>query len=191
MNNQETRNLLKNTIPASPQSLVTSIKYPCVGFCYMAINNIDKLVDLYNAKNNIEYNYLIVDLIKSAAERKKTNINIHQDGEYIDQDSVSCDFKNIVDKLEFCEMNTLNANSLLYTKNHIYLTFIEMDYKDYLIVNRSSETFLIIKLDLDSFLIVDSHKDIHGTVNLDDAIQYITRYDIYKGLIQLGYIKKI
>jgi len=38
-------------------------------------------------------------------------------------------------------------------------------------------------------LIIDSHKNKHGTNDVFGVISYITRYDLYKGLIQYGYKK--
>ena len=83
-------------------------------------------------------------------------------------------------------MNTVDNEGLEYAKNTICLKLFDMIEKDYIMVTRSQETFLMIKIDNDEFLVIDSHKSAHGTLNTMNAIKYITRYDLYKGLIQIG-----
>lgn len=184
---KETIDLLSDPIQTIPQAFATPIKHPCVGFCYMVLQNLPRIVELYINKNTKEYHELILKLIQNAGERKANNKNIHQRGEYMDQDTIRKDFSYITNEMKFVEMNSADENGLEFVKNTIFLKLYDFDIMDFMIITRSQETFLIIKLHTDKYLIIDSHKSKHGVVNTFDAINYITRYDIYKDLIHLGY----
>jgi hypothetical protein len=186
---QETVDLLNDTIDIIPQSECTNIKAPCTGFCYLVIPHIDSIVKYYLNKKVHDYKAIIRGLIINAGKRKQEKKDISEEGEYINESTILNDFPNICNKMEYLEMNTVDRNSLSYTKNTLYIILIEMNYKDYMIVTRSHETFIIIKIDTDKYLIVDSHKNKNGYCNILDTIRYITKYDKYKDLIQIGKLK--
>jgi len=186
----ETVSLLSSTIETEPQAFATKVKWPCTGFCYMVIQNKSKLLDLYKTRSEQAYYEFILKLIKEAGIRKMSNSNIPYKGEYLNQDTVKKDFPNIVKKMEFIEMNTVDPEGSEYAKNTLFLQLFTLQLGDCMMIIRSEETFLIIKIDNDAYLVVDSHKDRHGTVDTIKAVQYITRFNIYKGLVQIGVYKE-
>ena len=72
----ETVSLLKNTLLITPQHEATKVKYPCVGFKYIAIQNKNKIIDLYTLGTDKNYNDYIKNLICRAGRRKKSNLLI-------------------------------------------------------------------------------------------------------------------
>ena len=99
--NFETSSLLVNTIPTQPQATATNVKYPCTGFCYMIIQNKEKILDMYLNKKVVDYGHFISNLIREAGDRKKNNPNISEEGEFLNQQTVTNDFGNITEKMEF------------------------------------------------------------------------------------------
>lgn len=192
MNNlKETSALLQNPIKTIPQTIATQVKSPCTGFCYMIIQNKTKLISLFLDRDEKGYCDFISKIILAAAERKKNNKKIHYDGEYINQYTIKEDFNDIYNMTEFKEMNTADNEGKEYAMNTLVLIMFDMKINDYIIVTRSQETFVMFKISDELFLVVDSHKDIHGTVDIFNAVNYITRFDVYKGLIQLGLTKNM
>lgn len=180
----ETKNLLQDTISTPIQSHVSQIKYPCTGFCYMAVQKRDHLLALYQQKSST-YSDEIKDLILQACERKKNNPNIDQQGEYINQPTVYEDF-DIAHFMQFSEMGIATDEDLEIVINNICIMLLDVQIGNFAIVNRSMETFLMMKIEDDKFLIIDSHQPIHGVVDLSGVCKYITRHDKVKGNIQIG-----
>ena len=178
--------LLNNTVDTPIQSDVSTIKYPCTGFCYMVINNKEKIVSKYLVGKQKDYYELIKSLIENACDRKKLNKNISEEGEYIDEITVKNDFTTITNKIyykESCIVSDIDMDNFCYDLSEMLLT---VPILGCMIVNRSSETILFIKIDNDTFLTIDSHQSKHGTVNYEDAIKYITRGGLSRGVIQTG-----
>lgn len=169
-NTTETISLLTNTIYVTPQAFATDIKFPCTGFCYMILDHLDDVIHLYRTRNIDGYQQLIFNTILAAAKRKQDNPYINDDGEYLDRDTIVADFKHIVDTLTFKEFNTVNEESLAFAQNTIFLELIDMSILKYIMVIRSHETFIMIKLDSNSFLVIDSHKTKHGTVTIATCV---------------------
>ena len=86
---------------------------------------------------------------------------------------------------EFGKVDDGEYNNLVINQIAIHLYDIKR-YK-HIIVNRSHETFLFIKVSEDQYIVVDSHKSKHGLVDTLGALNYITKYNNYQGTIQLGY----
>ncbi len=181
----ETVSLLKNTLLTTPQHEATKVKYPCVGFTYMAIQNKNKIIDLYKLGTDKNYNDYIKNLICRAGRRKESK-SIDESGEYIIENTIVRDFSDIVNRLCYKEMNIVDEISHEYTANELYILLDSMQNNNHIIVNRSHETFVMFKITHDKYLVVDSHKNKHGEVDTLDAIKYITKYGHYKGLISLG-----
>ena len=188
MSTFETKDLLQDTISTTPQAFATKVKAPCTGFCYMVIENKDTVIDLYLNKKTKEYGDFILGLIIAAADRKENNEDIHVRGEYINQETVLKDFSDIMSNMKFQEFNTVDPQGSEYATNTLFLLILDLPIHGFVMITRSQETFLLIKLSNDKLLVVDSHKSGHGTVNLENAIKYITRDKLYKGLIQIGYL---
>lgn len=188
MSTCETNTLLKETLSTTPQAFATKVKAPCTGFCYLIIKNLDIVINLYETKDKT-YGDFILGLIIEAANRKAYNQEIDKTGEYINGKTIYNDFPEIVNNMEFQEFNTVDQNGSEYAINTLFLLILDLPLNKYVIITRSQETFLIIKLPSEKLLIVDSHKAKHGIVDLEGCIKYITRFGIYKGLIQIGYLK--
>jgi len=183
----ETKSLLQNTLQTPIQADVSQTKYPCTGFCYMVVKNIDKILDLYDNKKSDEYYEFIKNLILQAGERKKNNSQIPFDGEYINADTVKNDFSDVYQKLEYKELGSVvdgEYDDLII--NNIAILLFNINQKGFIIVNRSSETFVAIKKSDEYFLIVDSHQNINGEVDFIGLCNYITKKNDYQGIIQLG-----
>ncbi len=188
INAMDTIDLLTKTVDTPIQATTTDTKYPCTGFCYYAIQNKDKIYSLYFNGEKEKYYDLIERLIVDAGNRKRDNKNIPEEGEYIDQDTVKSDFDEIVKDMKFYEFGKVDDgeyNDLVINNVAIHL----YDIKKYtpVIVNRSLETFLLIQVFEDQYIVVDSHKSKHGLVDTFGALNYITKYNNYQGTIQLGY----
>ena len=187
----ESKDLLENRVHTPVQAFSTPIKYPCTGFCYLVAKNKEKIVELYYRRNPDgkckEYHNYILELIKQAGERKKNNPNIHERGEYIDQETVKNDFTDIYNNLTFTEVGSPDEESFAIAQNNLYMLLMDTKIGGYMMVTRSHETFIMLKLDLETMLVVDSHQAFHGTLNLEKATQYILKNGIYRGLSQIGY----
>lgn len=185
----ETVDLLKDPIDVTPQAVATKVKFPCTGFCFFAAQHVPLLVQLYNKKNKLVYNALIVTLIQKAGERKKNNKSIHQEGENPDDETIKKDFK-MAKKMKFHDLNTVDEQGKEYAINTIGMSLMNLKSNEFVIITRSQETFMIVKLtdklDDDKYLVIDSHKTKHGTVNLMDALLYIIKNNKYIGLIKMA-----
>jgi len=168
---------IQNGIHTPIQSIVSDIKYPCTGFCYMAIR--ERSLLLRKFKESYDYNYykFIYELISRAAHRKSNNNRIHNDGEFINQDTIKEDFLDIYNQTEYKEygISVSDPVSIDIFNNDMFMGLISTPINEYVIVNRSNETFLLLKLEQEKFLVVDSHQPKHGTIDIYDAIRYITR----------------
>lgn len=187
----DTIDLLINSVKVPIQATTTDTKYPCTGFSYLVIKNKDKLCNLYIEGKEDEYYEFIKKLIIEAGNRKRDNKNIPENGEYIDQDTVKADFREIYDKLQFYELATVNdgiyGNIII---NQIATYLFEIDIGEYIIINRSHETFVLLKISDDMYLVIDSHKSKHGLVTFENALNYITKNNKYEGTIQLAIVYK-
>lgn len=186
MANLEVKQLITEPIPTPIQSKSTKTKYPCTGFAYLIVENLDRVISTYQKRQDENYYELIDSLIKKAGERKKMNKNIPEDGEFINQLTIKNDFPRIYSKLKFEEFGTVSDEYSDIAINNIGALLFEIRVGKYLIVNRSKETFILIKLSQEFFLVVDSHQPIHGKLDFEGALKYITKYNNYQGVIQLG-----
>src|SRR5690606_1785990 len=109
------------------------------------------------------------------------------DGEFINQETIIEDFFEITCQLYFTELSIIDDN-MDDIINNIYEILLTIDIMNYLLINRSNETFIIFKLSDDDYLIIDSHQTYHGIVDNEKLIKYITKYHKYRGNIQLGWI---
>lgn len=182
----ETKDLLQRTLPVTPQVHVTKTKYPCTGFCYLAIRHRDVLCELYRAQCGEEYHEFIKDLIREAGERKEMDPQIDARGEYINADTVIRDFGEITGVTQFSECAVESEETLEIVINDLSLKLLEVQIGSWILVNRSQEAFVIFKLDNDVYLVVDSHQTVHGTVDFMRLCQYITRNGQLRGSVQLG-----
>lgn len=185
----ESKDLLENRVATPIQSFATDVKYPCTGFCYMVAKNKDKIIDLYNNRqsNPKQYYDYILQLIKLSGERKRNNPKINVKGEYIKCDTVLNDFGDIYKEMTFLEVGSPDDESFAIAQNNLYMILMDVEIGGYMMVTRSDETFIMLKLDFENLLIVDSHQPIHGTVNIEKATQYVLKSGIYRGLTQIGY----
>ena len=185
----ESSKLLTDTINTPHQSIIKDVKYPCTGFCYMVAQNQQDIKKLYRQKNKKGYYDLILKLITASAKRKKENKDINYDGEYINQDTVKKDFDAIYNKMEFMEMGCPDEESFNISINNLFFLLVEMSYNGFMMITRSKETFIILKLDNENFLVVDSHQTVHGSCNFEGVTKYIFKDGKYKDLIQIGLCK--
>jgi hypothetical protein len=187
----ESRDLLENRVYTPVQAFSTDVKYPCTGFCYSVAQHKDTIIELYQKRsldgNCPEYKEFILDLIVAAGERKRNNQKIHDRGEYINQESVRDDFPDIYNQLVFKEVGTPTEESFAIAQNELYMMLMDVVIGGYMFVTRSHETFIMIKIDFDQFLVVDSHQAFHGTLSLEKGTHYILKNGTYKGLTQVGY----
>lgn len=136
------------------------------------------------------YYQLIKDTILEAAKRKQTNKSIHPDGECIDEETVQEDFPEICKKITYYDYGIPTDLELQIFLNGWYGNLLTMQVDEVLIVNRSHETFLMIKMDIDKFWIIDSHKEKHGITNVEGCLSYITRFGQITGNsshVQIGF----
>ena len=185
----ETVSLLSNTIKSPHQVQVTKTKFPCTGFAFYALQNKTILLDLYKnrkTEHQAYYNF-ILRLIQRAGKRKENNKLIPQDGEFITSDTVKKDFIKSYRQMQFNEINLVDEKtSKIIAINELFMILFQLSVNSAIIITRSYETFLMIKLDNDTLFIIDSHKTVHGTVNLPDGVKYITRDSLANGVIQYG-----
>ena len=182
----DSKDLLEGRVSAPIQSVATDVKSPCTGFCYMIAQDIQKVVNMYKSDPNKYHDY-IGSLIRTAGVRKRDNPKIHVRGEYINQDTIKTDFPDVHNSLKFQEFATPDQESFDINQNNLYMLLFEIDPNGFLIVTRSDETFIMIKLDVERFLVVDSHQPWHGTVGVEKATHYILKNGVYRGLTQIGY----
>jgi len=186
--NFESKSLLTDTISTPIQKNVTDVKFPCTGFCYMAIRVLDQIVGYYLMHNVVDYKDLITQLILMAGERKRDDKTIDEDGEFLNGPTVERDFGELVHGMTFQELSITTDDDYEITINTLYAILFDIQINTYVLINRSHESFLMIKIGTSEFLIIDSHQDIHGVVSLENATKYITRDQYYKGFIQIGYM---
>jgi len=180
----ESIDLLQNRIHAPLQAFASDVKYPCTGFCYMVAQNRHLLIDLYNDKSSEYYNF-ILNLLKLASDRKKNNPNIDIKGEYINCETTKQDFPEIYKSMTFTEVGSPDEESFAIAQNNLYMLLL--DTSDYMMVTRSDETFIMLRIDFELVLVVDSHQAFHGTLSLEKATHYILKNGTYRGLSQIGY----
>lgn len=178
--------LLDNTISTPTQADVSETKYPCTGFCYKAVEQIDILVSLYTDKQETTYSDIIRNMIYEAGVRKSSNNAIPQDGEFIDEDTIKNDFPEIFNRTTFKDYPLATEQDMDIFTNQIHEIILTKDIMTCIFVNRSSETILFVKIADDRLLVIDSHQPKHGTVSSDYAVRYITRNEQSKGNIQIG-----
>jgi len=184
MNYKETKELIEDRVMTPLQSEATNIKFPCTGFCYLAILNKENLIETYfqvlsNEKINDEYYKLINDLIVLAGKRKVRNKNIPEDGEYIDADTIKEEFKKTFFDMEFEEFATVKGSYGNIAINNIAMILFKTPILGHILINRSNETFLLIKLSEEVFFLIDSHQPFHGKLNFETCPNYITKYNSY------------
>jgi len=174
--------LIEDCISTPIQSVASNVKYPCTGFCYMAIENKSLLINyfkrsLYSTYDNRNYHDLIHELITKAGRRKGNNNKINHEGEFINQATILEDFPDIYNNTDYKEygISTNDPLSVEIFENNMFMDLIQIPIDEYIIVNRSNETFLLLKIDSEKFLVVDSHQPRHGTLDIYNAIKYITR----------------
>lgn len=186
MSTFETATLLQDGINVPPQHETTDVKFPCTGFVYLVLQNLEHVVQTFQSNDKLGYYNLIKNLILQAADRKKTNSSIPFDGEFINHQTVQQDFSEIYQQTEYSELGITTELDYEILLNNVFMKMLELPVNRWIIVNRSHETFVMIKVDGETYLIVDSHKTKHATVNTEDAIKYITRNGTYRGFVQLG-----
>ncbi len=164
---------------------VTDVKFPCTGFCYMIASEIPKL--LMRFLSGYGYFDFIQEIIVKAGERKKNNNDIPYDGEYIDADTIKQDFPNIINKMNFMELDIVDTLTLENSTNELYMYFMELNIGNYMIITRSQETIMFVKIGTTDILVVDSHKTKHGILTIEDCVRYVTRNGDCKGIISIGY----
>jgi hypothetical protein len=182
----ESVDLLSNPINTPIQSDVSSTKYPCTGFCYLVMENKEMIVSNYLCGLNKKYYELIKNLIIKAGDRKKNNQAIKEDGEYIDEQTIKSDFSEIVKKIQYQDENIVSNMAMENFSNNMYITLLNIPILGCLIINRSNETILLIKINNLNYLVIDSHQSKHGIVDHINAIKYITRNGLSMGVIQVG-----
>lgn len=184
MNNLSCEDLLTECVPVSTQVQLTNIKYPCTGFCYYSLRLLNEIITLIKNNSNEEYAELINILILQGAKRKQS-LTIHFDGERIDEDTVKNDFSDIYNQIQFYEYGLPTDIESEIFINDWYGNLLILENNQALIINRSHETFLVIKIDDDKFWIIDSHREKHGYVNTLNLLSYITRFEQSKH-VQIG-----
>ena len=129
---------------------------------------------------------LITYLIQKAGERKKTNQNIHYKGEHIDEKTVQEDFSSIYNLMKIEELYITDNVTMEQVSNELFAVLSTL--KSFVIFSRSDETIIMLKLDTDKMLVVDSHKEKHGVVDISAAVQYINKLNKYRGTVNIGYV---
>jgi hypothetical protein len=179
--------LLSNTVDTPTQRDVSPTKYPCTGFCYNILMNKEVVVSKYMSNKTTDYYNLIETCIKRAGFRKLQNSKINEEGEFIDEETIKTDFPQIVNKTNYSEVCLITDLEMENFSNDFFVTLLSVSSPlGAIIVNRSNETILFIRLSEDSFLLVDSHQSKHGRLNSCDVIRYITKNGVTKGVIQIG-----
>ena len=182
----ESKDLLEDTIATPTQSEVSPVKSPCTGFCYLVAQNKHNIVSLYSkcvrTNDNDYYNY-VKELIIIAGNRKKNNPLIHEDGEYLDSYTIKKDYPDIFPFMTFAEIGCPDEESFYIAQNNLFMQLLVID--GFVIVNRSLETFIMIRINSLSYLIIDSHQPIHGQVSIEKATHYVLKNGSYRGLVQL------
>jgi hypothetical protein len=182
------KTLLYGTITTPIQSAVAKCKNICTGFSYMAYEASDKLIEYYNTDSD-KYRELVVKLMEQACKRKCNNTMIHSEGEYIDEDTLKVSFPNLYDSFQFVEIiikKVDNENNIVKNKEKIENALKSLKVNEPIIFLRSYETFIMIKLNNDEFLVVDSHQPYHGKVSVKNAIEYIILAGLFSGSLYYG-----
>lgn len=182
---KETKDLLQHRFPTTPQHEVTLVKFPCTGFCYMAIQEMDRIILMIQNELKTEYHAFISELIQKAGERKNNDPNIDPDGEFINAPTVFRDFELIANVTQYKEVAVIEDN-LEIEINNLSLDLLEINVGGWILVNRSSETFVAFKMDIDRFWIIDSHQPFHGEVDLERMCAYVMRNGQLRSSLQLG-----
>lgn len=170
------KELIEDKFKVSYQNEVSNVRNPCCSICYYVIENIDKLLELYNSKRYNEYNDLYINIIINGANRKKCN-NIHDDGEFLDDESIKRDFNDIYKRYKY--------HLYLTKESDINTILLKAKINTCIIINRSYEIFIIVKL-VSNYLLIDSHQQYHGILSNDNVIKYITLNNLYNGFIEIG-----
>jgi len=162
------------------QGQIENSDNPCTGISYYALTNIKTLIDLFNSEKETEYYQLYESLIKSGINRKNSNPNIPKEGEYLDENTIKKDFKEIFDKISF---------SYCYDNNDLIDFIKNLDNNSTCIVSRGSATFVFVKFNSEEYLVIDSHNMYHGILSFKNLIKYINFDNLIIGNVEVGFFK--
>ncbi len=182
----ESISLIQDPIEAPTQLLATDTKYPCTGFCYLSATDRNLLVEMYFERDSQGYYQYISYLINQAGIRKQNNPEIPEEGEYIDAPTIMADFPDLVATIEFTEMGVVGGEEKEIEINNICMLLLTSPISGPIFVNRSNESILFVRLDKDTFFVIDSHQPVHGVLSLLDVVKYITRDGQIRGFVQIG-----
>eukprot|EP01084_Bolivina_argentea_P318869 553088_1 len=180
-------------IKAPPQGSITKIANPCTGIAYFIVENKKELIELYfKCIQNKQHNYenKIRFIIEKAANRKQSNSKIKHEGEYLNEHTIQQDFQNIWSNSKYCEYQIFSTLDHEKCYLEIKTILFELHMEDYLIINRSLETFVLFKLEFKSklyFLVCDTHHAFHGLISYSNVLLYILLNFMFQGCLELVY----
>lgn len=175
------------------QFTYSSVSNICTGLTYIVAENLNKIIDLLKNNNVDKYIELFKELILKSAERKLNNKNINEYGEFIDEDTIKKDFETIYNNYKFLEFFQHYTNEEFENnnfKNDISKNITDIlnncNINDLIIICRNRETYSILKISNSVYFVIDSHQNIHKSLELDLVVDNIIMSRLYTGFINLG-----
>ena len=181
---------LYDTVRVPTQFAIKNNVNMCCGIGYLVIKYSIYLLTYYLEKKYNDYAKLFWEIIYMASERKLSNPEIKIEGEYLDEITIKNDFSEICSNMdyyefiigEFCEDSDYNLQQIL---NYIS----KLPKHKPMILCRNVNVFVIFNLTNDEFLVIDSHIRVHGKIQLNKIINYITCDGNFNGIITIGFDK--
>lgn len=163
----------------------------CCGISYFAIMNRSNLLRYYFSNDFEKYRLMFERIMMAGSVRKLNNPKIKYEGEFINEKTIEEDFPEIFFNMDYKEFGIGNifedSNSNIEAITKI---FTSAKYYEPIIICKDAYVFIFIKLDSNSYLLMDSHIPIHGKLNLSNVIMWITFGGNYNGIVTVGYFKK-
>ena len=159
----------------------------CTGICYYAALHLDLLVKYFENNDTDAYRKLYFQIINMGNERKLNKSEIHYDGEYIDSITVKNDFLELYKNINYYEYiigNFVDGNSQQIDKITNDITNINIG--GFIIISKNKETIIITKIKTDTYLVLDSHISIHGTIKEKNLLKYIFINYNFEGVLNIG-----
>jgi len=173
-------NIYQKKIQVISQGQIENSDNPCTGISYFVLQNIKLLIKFFKLNDDKEYNLLYKSLIERAVVRKNTNSKIPKEGEFLDEETIKEDFKEIFNKINI---------KYYFDNNELFNSIKNLDNNYAGIVTRGSATFVFVKFNSDEFLIIDSHNSYHGTMSLKNFIKYINFDNLIECDVEIGFFK--
>lgn len=181
---------IENMIKMPTQFQIQKNKNFCCGIGYNVIKFKKYLITKYLLGDRENYTKCFEYIMKISCDRKSSNLNINDDGEYIDEKTVQEDFADIYNNMDYSEFLIGNFSED-NEKNikRIYEIISNLSVTQPVIICRNSEIFTIIRITTEYFLLIDSHIPLHGLISNQNILKHLLHGGNFNGIITLGYYK--